>query len=160
MGFLNWVLGKSKQIARTEIVDHIEGISENDKLTNLAAGHMMGGFDGMVHANMLNSYEIAKTVFLVIYTDGTKELVEVEDGSSAYRKYASYLNGGFVETPTKKLPPIKTAKTLSEAPEMIDSISEQVDDLNNTLREYLKNYTCQKCGKTMDVCTCEGNKTD
>ena len=118
----------------------------------------MGGFDGMVHANMLNSYESAKTVFLVIYTDGTKERVETEDGSSAYRKYVSYLSGEVVETPTKNLSQIKEAKTLSEAPEMLDYISEQVDELNNTLREYLKNHTCLKCGKTMDICACKYNK--
>ena len=160
MGFLNWVLGKSKQIARTEIVDHIEGISENDKLTNLAAGHMMGGFHGMMHASSLNSYESAKTIFLVVYTDGSSEYVETEDGSSAYRKYLNYLDREIVETTIKESPQIKTATTLSEAPEMIDSISEQVDQLNDSLRAYLRNYTCQKCGKTMDICTCQHNETD
>lgn len=160
MGFFNWLLGSSKKIARTEIVEHIDGISEDDKMTNMAVGHMMGGFDGMVHADLLNSYESAKTVFRVYYTDGTSQLVETEDGSSAYRKYASYLNSGFVETTTKKLPEIKQANTLSEAPEMIDSITEQVDQFNDELRNYLKNYTCLKCGKTMDICTCDHNKTD
>ena len=94
MGFSNCLFGSSKKIAKTEIADYIDGISEDEKMINLASGHMMGGFDGMVFADRLNSYESAKTVFLVIYTDGSRELVETENGSSAYRKYALYLNRG------------------------------------------------------------------
>ena len=91
MGLFSWLFGSSKQIARTEIVEQIAGLNEDDKLTNLAAGHMMGGFHGMMHASSLNSYESAKTIFLVVYTDGSCEYVETEDGSSAYRKYIKYL---------------------------------------------------------------------
>lgn len=158
MGFFKWLFGSNKQILRTEIVEETEGLDENDKFTNLAVGDMMGGFDGMVFADLYNQEHSATTTFKVTYTDGTYELIETENGSSYYKKYIKYLANEDEETTIQERPQIKTATTLSEAPEMIDSITEQVEQLNNELRDYLKNYTCEKCGKTMDVCICKQNK--
>lgn len=43
-----------KKIIRTEIINTMPGISEEDKLNNLVVGHMMGGFHGVMHARLLN----------------------------------------------------------------------------------------------------------
>ena len=68
-------LFKLKKILKVEIIAQSEGIDENDQLTNLAAGHMMGGFDGMVHASLLNESEGPTTTFLITYDNGTSETI-------------------------------------------------------------------------------------
>lgn len=80
-------LFKKKKIVKVEIYDEIDGLSEDDKLSNYAAGHMMGGFHGMVMADIYNSNNSAKTIFLVVYDDGTSELIETENESSHYYRY-------------------------------------------------------------------------
>ena len=84
-------LFKFKKIVKVEIIGQSEGISENDQLTNLAAGHMMGGFDGMVHASLLNESEGPTTTFLITYNNGTSEIKTVLDSSFEYRKYINFI---------------------------------------------------------------------
>lgn len=81
-----------KKIIRTEIIGTMSGISEEDKLNNLAVGHMMGGFHGVMHARLLNESEGEKTTFLVIYSDNTSSTITVNNNSLAYKKYIAYLN--------------------------------------------------------------------
>lgn len=87
MGFFKWLFSSSKTIAKVEIDEVIDGLDEDDKLTNLAVGDMMGGFDGMVYADMINEEDSAKTIFKVTYTDGSVEYITTNNGSSAYYKY-------------------------------------------------------------------------
>lgn len=82
---------KTKKIVSVEIIAQSEGISESDQLTNLAAGHMMGGFDGMVHASLLNESEGPKTTFIITYDNGTTEIKTVLDNSLEFRKYVKFL---------------------------------------------------------------------
>lgn len=84
-------LFKFKKIVKVEIVEQSEGISEDDQLTNLAVGHMMGGFDGMVHASLLNESEGPTTTFLITYDNGTTEIKTVLDNNLEYRKYIKYI---------------------------------------------------------------------
>lgn len=84
-------LFKTKKIVKVEIVGQSEGISESDQLTNLAAGHMMGGFDGMVHASLLNESEGPATTFLITYDNGTNEIKTVLDSSLEYRKFIKFI---------------------------------------------------------------------
>ena len=91
MGFFKWLFSLSKTILKTEIVAESDGLDEDDKLTNLAVGEMMDGFDGMVFADIYNQEHSATTTFRVTYTDGTSELIETENGSSQYRKFMKYL---------------------------------------------------------------------
>lgn len=84
-------LFKLKKILKVEIIAQSEGISESDQLTNLAAGHMMGGFNGMVHASLLNESEGPTTTFLIIYDNGTTEIKTVLDNSLDYRKYMKFI---------------------------------------------------------------------
>ena len=67
--------------------DAVKKTNEDDKFVNLAVGDMMDGFDGMVMADLYNSDNSAKTIFLVVYDDGTSELIETENGSSHYYCY-------------------------------------------------------------------------
>ena len=67
------------------------GISDDDQLTNLAAGHMMGGFDGMVYVSLLNESEGPTTTFLITYYNGTTEIKTVLDSSLEYRKYIKFI---------------------------------------------------------------------
>ena len=80
-------LFKRKKIVSVEIYEEIDGLDEDDKFVNLAVGDMMDGFDGMVMADLYNSDNSAKTIFLVVYDDGTSELIETENGSSHYYCY-------------------------------------------------------------------------
>lgn len=80
-------LFKFKKIVKVEIVGQSEGISEDDQLTNLAAGHMIGGFEGMVHASILNDSEAPTTTFQIIYDNGTTKIVTIKDGTSNYYYY-------------------------------------------------------------------------
>ncbi len=82
---------KSKKIKYTKIVSHFKGISKNDQITNYAAAHMMGGFDGMVHAHLLNKEQCSKTVFEITYVDGSKQNITVPDESPQYNKYIQFL---------------------------------------------------------------------
>ena len=84
-------LFKTKKIVKVEIVGRSKGISEDDQLTNLAAGHMMGGFDGMVHASLLNESEGPTTTFLITYDNGTTEIKTVLDSSLDYKKYIKFI---------------------------------------------------------------------
>ena len=80
-------LFKFKKIVKVEIVGQSEGISEDDQLTNLAAGHMIGGFEGMVHASILNDSEAPTTTFQITYDNGTTKIVTIKDGISNYYYY-------------------------------------------------------------------------
>lgn len=80
-------LFKFKKIVKVEIVGQSEGISEDDQLTNLAAGHMIGGFEGMVHASILNDSEAPTTTFQITYDNGTTKIVTIKDGTSNYYYY-------------------------------------------------------------------------
>ncbi len=84
-------LFKRKKIISVEIIGHTEGISEDDALMNYAAGHMMGGFEGMVQADILNDSERPTTTFLVKYDNGTQKIITANDGSYEYYKYIRYL---------------------------------------------------------------------
>ena len=84
-------LFRIKKIIKVDIIAQTEGISESDQLTNLAAGHMMGGFDGMVHASLLNESEGPTTTFLITYDNGTTEIKTVLDSSLEYRKYIKFI---------------------------------------------------------------------
>lgn len=75
------------------VVGQTDGIGEDDRITNYAVGHMMGGFDGMLHADLLNESRSAETVFRVFYCDGTFEDVRTRMGSSAWEYYAALLSG-------------------------------------------------------------------
>ena len=90
MGFFS-NLFKTKKIVSVEIIGYTEGISEDDALSNYAAGHMMGGFDGMVHASLLNESEAPTTTFLIHYDNGTSETKTVKDGSSQYNYYIRFV---------------------------------------------------------------------
>lgn len=79
-----------KPILKTEIIEETEGLDEDEKLTNLAVGDMMGGFEGMVYADMYNSDYSATTTFLITYKDGSTAVKEVKNGTSLYRKYIRY----------------------------------------------------------------------
>ena len=91
MGFFKWLFSENKVIKKTEIVEETDGLDEDEKFTNLIIGDELGGFDGMVFADIYNEDHSATTTFLVTYTDGTTELVEVNNGSKWYRKYMKYL---------------------------------------------------------------------
>ena len=80
-------LFKFKKIVKVGIVGQSEGISEDDQLTNLAAGHMIGGFEGMVHASILNDSEAPTTTFQITYDNGTTKIVTIKDGTSNYYYY-------------------------------------------------------------------------
>ena len=82
---------KKKKMVRVELIGYNEGISEDDALTNLATGHMMGGFDGMVHAQMLNDGQGPTATFQVFYDNGTCETVTVEVDSSNYNYYLNFI---------------------------------------------------------------------
>lgn len=84
-------LFKKKKIIEVEIIGHTDGISEDDELMNYAAGHMMGGFEGMVQASILNDSEPPTTTFEIIYEDGTSKIKTVIDGSSDYNYYIQFL---------------------------------------------------------------------
>ena len=84
-----------KKIVRVELVEQLDGyaqvLSEDDKLTNLALGHMTGGFDGMVAADVYNSsYKKqipAKRRYRLTYSDGSRTTVTLVVGTSLERKY-------------------------------------------------------------------------
>lgn len=80
-----------KKIVKVEIFEYTEGISESDALMNYAVGHMMGGFDGMVHASILNESEGPTTTFLITYNNGTTEIKTVLDSSLEYRNLIKFI---------------------------------------------------------------------
>lgn len=84
-------MGLFKKIIKVEIIGQTEGISEDDALMNYAVGHMMGGFDGMVHADILNESEGPTTTFKIIYDNGTIDIKTVANSSFQYRNYLKYL---------------------------------------------------------------------
>ncbi len=65
--------------------------SEDELLSNYATGHMMGGFWGMVQADILNSYEGLTTTFLIKYENGTSEYRTVKNSSLEYRRLIKYI---------------------------------------------------------------------
>ena len=77
-----------KTILKTQIIQE-NGLSDDEELTNLAIGDMMGGFEGGFHANMYNETK-RTTVFLILYQDGSMGMKEVENGTLLYRKYIRY----------------------------------------------------------------------
>ncbi len=81
----------SKGIIKTEIVDHINGLDENEELMNLFVGHNEGGFGGMVTAQVYNQYNFSKTIFKVYYSNGSNSLITVLDNSSDYNYYIKFL---------------------------------------------------------------------
>lgn len=79
------------RIEHTEILEEYAGISEDEELMNYATGHMMGGFEGMVQAEILNQNEGAKTKFLIKYKNGKEKIVVVLNSSLEYITYCRYL---------------------------------------------------------------------
>lgn len=84
-------MGLFKKIIKVEIIGQSEGISEDEVLMNYAVGHMMGGFDGMVHADLLNESEGPTTTFKITYDNGTTQVKTVLNSSFEYRNYLKYL---------------------------------------------------------------------
>ena len=84
---------KNKKIDHVKIIAETEGISDDEKMLNYTVGHMMGGFDGMVHADILNDELSATTTFKIFYTNGDQEVKVVRNSSLAYAKYIKYLKG-------------------------------------------------------------------
>lgn len=84
-----------KKIVRVELIEQLDGytqvLNEDEKLTNLAVGHMMGGFDGMVAADVYNSNyrkQIpAKRRYRLTYSDGSRTTVLLNVGTNLERKY-------------------------------------------------------------------------
>ena len=83
---------KKKKMVRVELIGYNDGISEGDALTNLATGHMMGGFDGMVHAQMLNDSQGPTATFEVFYDNNTSKIITVDIDSIEYRFYMNYID--------------------------------------------------------------------
>lgn len=80
MGF--WKnLFKTKKIIKTEIVEHKEGLSEDEEFENLVIGDMEAGFEGMLAADVYNQYHSSETTFKVFYDDGSCILETVNDNS-------------------------------------------------------------------------------
>ena len=75
---------KKKKLISAEILEEIEGFTEDEQLMNYAAGHMMGGFDGMVQASILNEFNKDQTVFQLYYDDNSTEVVKVDNDSRLY----------------------------------------------------------------------------
>ena len=48
---------------------------------------MIGGFEGMVHASILNDSEAPTTTFQITYDNGTTKIVTIKDGTSNYYYY-------------------------------------------------------------------------
>lgn len=86
------LLFSSNKILKTKIINEYDALTEADKTTNLAVGHAIGGFEGMVAADIHNKANSTITVFEVIYTDKTKKIIETVKGSSSYYKYFKYTN--------------------------------------------------------------------
>ena len=89
------------KIVRVELIEQIDGfthyMSEDDKLTNLALGHMTGGFDGMVAAdvyNMCNEKKVvpAKRRYRLTYSDGSVKTVQLIVGTTIERSYYNRVN--------------------------------------------------------------------
>ena len=83
-----WLFNK---IEYTQILEEYDGISEDEELMNYAAGHMMGGFEGMVQADILNQNNGAQTKFLIKYKNGKEKGVVVLNSSLEYKTYYRYL---------------------------------------------------------------------
>lgn len=90
MGFWKRLFSK-KIISSVRIVDHTDGLNEEEKLDNLVVGDMMDGFDGMVMAEIYNDEYSAETTFEVTYTDGTSEYIVTQDGDSDYNYYINFV---------------------------------------------------------------------
>lgn len=82
---------KKRKIVDAIIISYNEGISDGDALTNLASGHMMSGFDGMVHASLLNESQGPTVTFQLCYDDGSIKNVTVDYGGIEYRFYINYV---------------------------------------------------------------------
>ncbi len=80
-----------KKIIKVEIIGYTEGISDDDALMNYAVGHMMGGFDGMVHADILNESEGPTTTFKITYDNNTTDIKTVANSSFEYKNYLRFL---------------------------------------------------------------------
>ena len=90
MCFLKRLFSK-KVISSVKIIDHKDGLDEDDKMNNLAIGDMVDGFDGMVIAELYNEDNSAETTFEVNYTDGTTEYIVTQDGDSDYNYYIKFV---------------------------------------------------------------------
>lgn len=82
---------KKKKLISAEILEEIEGFTEDEQLMNYAAGHMMGGFDGMVQASILNEFNKDQTVFQLYYDDNSTEVVKVDNDSRLYSYYINFV---------------------------------------------------------------------
>lgn len=89
MGILD-KLFKPKQLIKAEVVNENQELSDDDKLLNYAAGHLMGGFDGMVQADILNETKL--TTFKLYYDNGSTKFVTVENNSAKYNYYINFTN--------------------------------------------------------------------
>ena len=85
-------MGFFKKIIKVEVIGQTEGISEDEQLSNYAAGHMMCGFNGMVHASLLNDSEGPTTTFRIFYDNNTVEIKSVLNSSLEYRNLITRVN--------------------------------------------------------------------
>ncbi len=86
-------LFQNKKIVSVEILNQTDGIDEDEQLLNYAVGHMISGFDGMVHASVLNDELSDTTTFKIEYSNGSTEIKVVNNNSLAYSKYIKFLKG-------------------------------------------------------------------
>ena len=81
----------NKKIIKVEIISFNDEITEDEALLNYAVGHMMGGFEGMVQASILNDSYQPNTTFLITYNDGTCETKTVVNNSFEFDSLIKYL---------------------------------------------------------------------
>lgn len=80
-----------KKIVSVTLINQTNGISEDDKLENLAAGHILDGFMGMVAASILNDDQEGTSTFLIKYSNGDTKITTTKNGSPEYKKYINFL---------------------------------------------------------------------
>ena len=90
MGFFS-NLFKKKNVVKVEIIDHEDGLDEEDKLDNLVIGDMEEGFEGMICADIYNEYNSANTTFLIYYDDNSTKMITVNDDSRDFNYYMNFV---------------------------------------------------------------------
>lgn len=80
-----------KKIVETEILEEIDGLSDNEQLDNLFLGNYFGGPLGMVLADDYNNSNDSQTTFRVYYSDKTYKEITVNNHSKEYKYYIKFL---------------------------------------------------------------------
>ncbi len=83
---------KKKKIVKVVVEECIESISQDEQMLNYANGHMMGGFEGVFMANLINENSYPETVFLIFYDDGSTKRKRVKNNSYDYKYYRTLAN--------------------------------------------------------------------